>query len=130
MNLRPSVYLPQTSSLVGIFSLKAVGIVSLNTDDIVARLQAGEHWDLGLNSGRGEISFFLVNGPDLLWPPPPSLSGDHVPLVKGLRHQSDNPSPPSAGKNGWSHTSIYSRTPIIRISWDGETSGYAKLPDN
>ena len=24
----------------------------------------------------------------------------------------------------------YSRTPIIRINWDGEPSGYAEIPDN
>jgi len=24
----------------------------------------------------------------------------------------------------------YSRTPLIRINWDGETSGYAENPDN
>jgi hypothetical protein len=25
---------------------------------------------------------------------------------------------------------IYSRTPLIRINWDGEPSGYAENPDN
>jgi len=24
----------------------------------------------------------------------------------------------------------YIKTPLIRISWDGEPSGYAKIPDN
>jgi len=26
--------------------------------------------------------------------------------------------------------SIYIRSPLIRINWDGETSGYAENPDN
>ena len=25
---------------------------------------------------------------------------------------------------------LYSRTPLIRINWDGEQSGYAENPDN
>jgi hypothetical protein len=30
---------------------------------------------------------------------------------------------------GLSHVE-YSRTPLIRINWDGEPSGYAEIPDN
>ena len=27
-------------------------------------------------------------------------------------------------------SSTYSRTPLVRINWDGETTGYAENPDN
>jgi hypothetical protein len=61
------------------------------------------------------MSFFSVNGPDLLWGPP-SLSGAHVPLVKGLGHQSNDSPPSSAEKNGWSQTSTPPSTVELHLS--------------
>ena len=130
MNFRPSVYLLQTSSLVAILSPESRWCIVIKHSRYSSQATGWRTMGSWFEFRQGKNIFRFCRWSRLALGPP-GLSEAHIPLVNGLGHQSDDPPLSSARKNVWSHTSIYSRTPLIRINWDGESSGYAKKnPDN